>query len=481
MRPLHGVLDENSALVLSHEWHLRPNHGAGLVYRFSNAESKHIRLTSHETVALVLCDGHTRWGEIPDLLSQMLDLSEEEARSINQKLLEKSEEFGPFMVPLSQAKEGFTRVNAGRILRELAAYHPQPQTARRLQAPLSLLVLPTYHCQTDCIYCYAERPALPSDALMTPDRWVEVLTEAGQAGVDLITFSGGDPLNYPEIDLLLAVVSRYRMAFLLPTKTLVTRRRAGQLADLFSEVGEIQISIDSIDPDVAARMTRVGDYADRAKTSIANLRAAGLPVRTNTVITPLNVSGVEDLIRELHRLGVGRANITNYSRSHYRHDDGLFLDQEQIDALQATVDRLRRELEWPELKCNAGIRDFMRAESRSEDAWKTRAGCSGGFSGCVILPNGDVALCEQVPHDERFVVGNVARRSLLEVWNSKELLDFIVPDRARFSGFACADCDEFDSCHRVHGRCFRDAFFNYGRIYAPSPNCPRAGPGIRVA
>ena len=188
---------------------------------------------------------------------------------------------------------------------------------------------------------------------MTPARWVEVLTEAGEVGVDLITFSGGDPLTYPEIEQLLAVVSRYHMAFILPTKTLVTRSRAKQLSELISEYGEIQISVDSIDPDIAARMTRVRDYADRAKTSITNLRAAGLPVRTNTVVTPLNLSGVEELIQALHHLGVARANITNYSRTYYRHDNALFLNQTQIGALHKTVDRLRRELDCPELNCNA--------------------------------------------------------------------------------------------------------------------------------
>jgi len=478
---LHRMIVDNEVVVLSQEWHLRPNRGGGLVYRFSQAESKHIRLPAYETVALALCDGHMRLDEISNLVSQMLDLSGKEALRIIQKLLEKNEEYGPFMIPLAKAKEGFTRVNASHILRELAAYHPEPQKALRMQVPLSLLVIPSYKCQTDCIYCYSERPSLPHNTILPPARWVKVLTEAGEVGVDLITFSGGDPLTYPGIDQLLAVVSHYHMSFILPTKTLVTFHRAKQLAELISEYGEIQISVDSIDPDIAAIMTRVRDYADRAKTSIMNLRAAGLPVRTNTVVTPLNLSSLEELIRELHRLGVGRANITNYSRTYYRHDNSLFLNQTQIDALQKTVNRLKRELDWPELNCNAGIRDFRLSDSRSKESWENRAGCSGGFSSCVILPNGDVVLCEQVPHDKRFVVGNVKDQSLLEIWNSKELIDFIVPDRALFSDFACADCDEFDSCHRLHGRCFRDAFFNYGHVYAPSPNCPRADHGIRMS
>jgi radical SAM protein with 4Fe4S-binding SPASM domain len=173
--------------------------------------------------------------------------------------------------------------------------------------------------------------------------------------------------------------------------------------------------------------------------------------------------------------------LTNYYRTHYRHDDGLFLTARQIERLNSIVRELRTELAWPEMKCNAGSRDFTTAGARSPEEWKARSSCSGGFSNCVILPNGDVILCEQSPHTAEFVVGNLKKQSLLDVWNSQALMDFIVPDRRRFAGTACFDCDEFDSCHRLYGRCFRDAYFTYGGIYTPSPNCPRAPAGIRMA
>ena len=70
---------------------------------------------------------------------------------------------------------------------------------------------------------------------MSPARWVEVLTEAGESGLDIVTFSGGDPLAYRWIDALLAVASRYRMAFTVPTKTFVSRGRARELARLIAD------------------------------------------------------------------------------------------------------------------------------------------------------------------------------------------------------------------------------------------------------
>jgi radical SAM protein with 4Fe4S-binding SPASM domain len=316
---------------------------------------------------------------------------------------------------------------------------------------------------------------------MKPERWIELLTEVGEAGLDLITFSGGDPHTYPEIDQLMAVMARYHMNWLLPTKSLITRQRAEQLTEFFSGSRYVQISVDSFEPEIAEMMTRTPNYSKRARTSISNLVAARIPVRTNTVVTPFNLYSIDGLVRELRALGVRRAHITNYARTYYRHQDALFLDSSQVEYLNFTVQKLRQELEWPELQCNAAIFDYSQPENRSHEDWEKRTSCSGGFSSCAILPDGDIILCEQVPHDERFVVGNVRERSLLDVWNSKELMDFIVPDKKLFIGTACADCNEFDTCHRIYGRCFRDAYFNYDRVYAPSPRCPRSDPGIRVA
>lgn len=448
---------------------------------FTHDDSKLVRLSPFETVAMTLLDGRTRLDEVSGLLSEMLTIDKPEADQVINNLLKRNEELGPFLEAISDSKGKFTRLNTPRILRELTAYNSVPNKALRLQVPLSLVLLPTYHCQTECIYCYAERPNLPLDAQMRPARWAEILMEAGELGIDLVTFSGGDPLTYKGIDLLLMVASAYKMNYILPTKTLVTAKRAEELAKVLSDKGQVQISVDSFDPYVADLLTGSQNYVEKAKASIRNLRGAGLQVRTNTVVTSLNISGVENLIRELHHLGVSRAQITNYYRSHYRHNDDLFLSNEQIDNLNKLVMQLKDELKWPGLACNANSRDFSLTGSNSEKAWKGRASCSGGFSSCVILPNGDVVLCEKVPHDHRFVVGNVAHQSLLDVWNSKEMMDFIVPEQHLFAGTACVDCNEFNCCHRLYGRCFRDAYFNYGRIYAPSPNCPRASPGIRMS
>ena len=83
-------------------------------------------------------------------------------------------------------------------------------------------------------------------------------------------------------------------------------------------------------------------------------------------------------------------------------------------------------------------------------------------------------LCDQVPQSGEFVVGDVVKQSLMEVWNSDEIKRFTDPPVEKFKDSVCYDCGDFDACHKEFGYCFRDSYFNYGTIYAPPPNCPLA-------
>lgn len=472
---------DDDILAIDDRWHVRTNAGAGLAYVFSNDDYMYSLLSPYEMVALAFCNGKNTRSQVRTLLSEVVGLSEDDSQNIIQGLVTHYHGREPILVLCIDTAGTVATINAARILHELSLGRMTDSETARLDVPLTLLLIPTYHCLTDCIYCYSQRPEISRDDEMPVERWMEIIDEAGSLGIDRVTFSGGDPLMYKGILNLLEISARYRMCYILPTKTTIKPKRARALARVLSVHGEIQISVDSFDHDIAAFMTRTPGYADHARQSIMNLRDAGVRVTTNTVVTPHNYSTIADLVYELKELGVHKANVTNYNRSAYRHDDSLLLSPEQITELNHTVSEIRDELNWELLSCNAEARDFSVPGNNTVEAWNERASCSGGFSAMCLLPNGDVTLCEQAPDEEQFVVGNVRESSLMEIWNSQRLLDFISPDRSCFVDTACAECDEFDACHRIVGRCFKDSYFTYGRLFFPSPNCPKAPPGLRLA
>jgi radical SAM protein with 4Fe4S-binding SPASM domain len=132
--------------------------------------------------------------------------------------------------------------------------------------------------------------------------------------------------------------------------------------------------------------------------------------------------------------------------------------------------------EHPECTIKGDATKFEPATESQEQRvarWSTRAGCSAGRTNLGIAPNGRAVLCEQMPLIEPYFVGDLAKQSISEVWNSDELATFVYPPQERFVGTACFTCEDFAYCVHELGYCFRDALFAFNRLHAPPPTCPR--------
>jgi radical SAM protein with 4Fe4S-binding SPASM domain len=136
---------------------------------------------------------------------------------------------------------------------------------------------------------------------------------------------------------------------------------------------------------------------------------------------------------------------------------------------------------WPDLAIEGDAVGYtsQSPESQKERAerWESRASCSAGRTTLGIAPDGSAVLCEQIPLDAKYFVGDLKRQSIMEVWNSPELLGFIYSAREKFDGTPCHVCTDFNNCIHETGHCFRDALFAYGRIHHPPPNCPHMPAG----
>ena len=53
----------------------------------------------------------------------------------------------------------------------------------------------------------------------------------------------------------------------------------------------------------------------------------------------------------------------------------------------------------------------------------------------TITPDGKVVLCDTIPQEGIFVVGDVTAQSIMDVWNSEELLNFALSSSGQIRGF----------------------------------------------
>lgn len=103
--------------------------------------------------------------------------------------------------------------------------------------------------------------------------------------------------------------------------------------------------------------------------------------------------------------------------------------------------------------------------------------CAGNVSSFFMLPDGKVTLCEQLYWHPFFILGDLNRQSIMEMWQSEKALSLwnFSQDEVRDCS-PCKTCSEFEECRRGQGNCWRIAVSTYGteNYDFPAPNCPKA-------
>lgn len=473
------MLNDSDYLALRPEWVLRNEDQKVILYELSTIEAHYLVLDPISAVIATFLDGHHTVGELAETVRFVGSLpSVDQATRLLEEVVSTLNHENRCVDVLPQPAPWTINYDPLDFMISPRDFKPQ----RRLSRPLTLLLYYSGWCQTNCIYCYADLSNMRRLDHLSLQQWLPILDQAQDLGIRLIELTGGDPLGRPDsIDFIIQLVRR-GFLFLLSTKCYVEAADARRLVDAgFTDpVGgvsrDFQVSIDSIDAAVVDRLMRKRGHLQRAIESIQNLLAAGIPVRAKAVITSLNHQELRDYVGTLAGLGVRHFIFSTYARSFYRHDDDLFLSDDVKAAVDATLNQIAQER--PDLVLEGDAMRFSPTAKMSrrdvKASWKVRAGCSAGRSNLGVAPDGRAVLCEQMPLQDPYFFGDLTKQSILEIWNSPAVLDFIYPPRERFAGTACFTCREFDQCIHELGQCFRDAYFAYDTLFSPPPNCPKA-------
>ncbi|GAA2462126.1 GTP 3',8-cyclase MoaA [Streptomyces macrosporus] len=158
----------------------------------------------------------------------------------------------------------------------------------------------TDRCNLRCTYCMPEEGLrwLAKPELLTDDEIVRLVGIAvSRLGVREVRFTGGEPLLRPGlvgiVERCAALEPRPRLS--LTTNGIGLERTAAALRE--AGLDRVNVSLDTLDPEVFRRMTRRDRHADVLR-GLAAARAAGLaPVKVNAVLMPgLNDTEAPDLL-----------------------------------------------------------------------------------------------------------------------------------------------------------------------------------------
>ena len=165
----------------------------------------------------------------------------------------------------------------------------------------------TDRCDLRCVYCMSEHMRfLPKAEVLTLEELDQIASAFIGMGVTKLRITGGEPLVRKGLMTLIEALSRHLASGALKEIALTTNGtrlavHAAELARL--GVRRVNVSMDSLRPEVFARLTRGGDLA-QVQAGIDAASAAGLAVKINAVaLAEDNAAEIPALIGWAHARG----------------------------------------------------------------------------------------------------------------------------------------------------------------------------------
>jgi len=199
---------------------------------------------------------------------------------------------------------------------------PLTQVRSEIQAPVEaaglmdlfarrvsyLRISVTDRCDLRCVYCMSEKMVfLPKAEVLSLEELNRLASLFVGLGVRKLRLTGGEPLVRKGFMTLVEGLSRHLATGDLEELTLTTNgTRLAQFAgDLAAHgVRRINVSLDTLKPDLFSRLTR-GGRLDQVLAGLQAAREAGLSVKINTVaLARDNAAEIPDLIQWAHGLGM---------------------------------------------------------------------------------------------------------------------------------------------------------------------------------
>ena len=356
-------------------------------------------------------------------------------------------------------------------------------TYRLYESPASITILLNTKCITDCIYCYVDRNK-KMDCQISIERIKELIREAKQLKVIRFDIAGTEIFLYKHWDELLVELLANNYYPYLSTKIPISEKIIKRIKEI--GINDIQISLDTIDNNVAKAINKVKDdkYIEKMFKTLELLEKNDVNCAVNVVLVKENGS-VDSVKKLLDRVNIfsniERVTLNPAERSQYWNSDNYDLHKNTLDEIQLL------EFFLEENKKNYNF-DIVLAGYTTKDQYineipvlksnfEKRSACSANKEQFCILSDGQVTICEELYWTPQFIIGNVNDQSIKEVWQSEKALKLENLSRNDFRDESiCKTCKEFENCRLEKGVCWSDVISAYGteNFDFPAPNCPYA-------
>ena len=388
-------------------------------------------------------------------------------------------------------------LNVVKGIEHFGLRHPQPTAA-----PVVIVWNFTNRCNLNCLHCHQDSSPTSSNPELTIAQAFKVVDNMANAGVAVLTFSGGEPLLRKDI---YKVVKRAKKSGMLCTiasnGTLMTREVAEKLKA--AGIERVEIGLDGARAETHEFLRNTSGCFEATVQGIRNCAEVGFEeISVTMTLHQRNVDELEETIELAEKLGATRFYL-NRLIAVGRGVNTRFLDvtaKEKAKALKNLYKRFYKSIVTGSgIQCYArgmpyyarlchehskgqfftvsealsGYEEMFRKKFGDEITKIVRklargfGGCSAGLTYAGVTASGDLIPC--VPADTK--LGNLLELNLQEIWISSKLLNHI-RKRRQLKG-SCAKCAYNGLC----GGCRITAYIANKNWLGPDISCP-FGPKI---
>jgi radical SAM protein with 4Fe4S-binding SPASM domain len=321
----------------------------------------------------------------------------------------------------------------------------------------------TRKCSTRCRLCYVNSGEEKPDTL-SKDEILAVVDQMGGMGVNFVALSGGDPLareDFLEILEYIAVAKALTAGLSTSLLTL-----SDDAAKRMKELGVlVQVSLDGSTPEVNDWNRGQGSF-EKTMGGVELLNRHEIPFRFAYVINKHNLEDIESMVELGLKLGAkeiafGKVKIAGRAR-----DQEATACPTTEDIASAYHTLYRKAIDTRE----TGLKISCKHNQALLAGLDNRVGCLPCGAGRTFLQvsyNGDIIPCSLLTGEEKFVLGNVRKDKLKDIWETSPTYDF----------FRNTTVDEIEVCRNCPakylcgGGCRGDAYLNNGDLLGPCSDC----------
>ncbi len=357
-------------------------------------------------------------------------------------------------------------------------------TQRLFMGPSTVSLLVNTECATDCIYCYVDR-SVKTGCKIPIERIKELIRESKNIGVVSFDIAGTEIFMYKHWEELIIELLKNNYYPYLSTKLPISEKIITKLKSI--GINDIQISIDSLDPDeikIVNKVKREDNYIEKMFYTLSNLEKHNFNVGVNVVLTKFNstINGITSLLNKVNKFSNIEELIINPAE---RATNCLSDDFDNFKNKGLELEEIKKHIISirNDYKFNLAFASYTRKSDYDKEfeekkiSHESRSLCTANMSQLAILNDGQVTICEELYWNPKFLIGNVISKSIKEIWSSDKACKLAGLKRDDFRDDSiCKTCSNFDICRLGKGVCWSNVASAYGEENwdYPASECPYA-------